>query len=67
MRHPPLNLGACSYSSHWLSALVDTIFLWSKRAIQRRHLARLDFRMRQDVGLDPTAIEQEVIKPFWRM
>ncbi|MDT8287905.1 MAG: DUF1127 domain-containing protein [Elusimicrobiales bacterium] len=38
---------------------------WQKRDEMRRHLARMDARLRADVGLTPSDIRREVEKPFW--
>ena len=38
---------------------------WQKRDEMRRHLAQMDHRLREDVGLTDADIRREVEKPFW--
>jgi len=45
---------------------ICTARLWAERARQRRHLARLDARLLEDIGLTATEAAAEVEKPFWR-
>lgn len=39
---------------------------WFERSRQRRALAKLDDRLRQDVGISNTVAAHEIAKPFWR-
>tara|TARA_B100000676_G_C18016927_1_gene810200 strand:+ start:252 stop:473 length:222 start_codon:yes stop_codon:yes gene_type:complete len=45
---------------------ICTALLWAERVWQRRHLARLDARLLDDIGLTATEAETEIDKPFWR-
>lgn len=45
---------------------VEILLLWQRRANQRHALARLDDRMRRDVGLSRSEVVWESRKPFWR-
>lgn len=46
--------------------LVATFREWRRRAHERAHLARLDDRMLQDIGLTRADAEFVINKPFWR-
>ncbi|MDY0883367.1 DUF1127 domain-containing protein [Dongia soli] len=50
-----------------LIRLLDVMSAWQARARQRRHLASLDNRLLQDIGLSRVDVEQEATKPFWRI
>lgn len=39
---------------------------WRARLEQRQHLASLDARLLDDIGVDPVAAHREAEKPFWR-
>lgn len=45
---------------------VDLLLIWSDRMRQRRHLAELDDRLLQDIGVSRADIEGEISRPFWR-
>ena len=45
---------------------VGRIGTWRRRVRQRRELAMLDYRMRRDIGVNPSEIARECAKPFWR-
>ena len=45
---------------------LDMVFDWIERAAQRRALARLDYRMMTDLGLNRAQVEEEARKPFWK-
>ena len=38
---------------------------WQKRDEMRNHLAQMDARMLQDMGLTETDVRREIEKPFW--
>ncbi len=40
--------------------------LWRRRAVTRRHLAGLDRRGLEDIGLDESARRRELAKWFWQ-
>ena len=46
--------------------LLDRLRFWSRRARQRRALARLDDRLLRDIGLTRHQAERAARKPFWR-
>ncbi len=39
---------------------------WRRRARERRELAILDYRTVRDLGMNPSQIQFEANKPFWR-
>lgn len=46
---------------------ITTILVaWKIRTSSRRHLAEMDLRMLNDIGLTEADRYQEVIKPFWK-
>ncbi len=45
---------------------VDLLLIWSDRMRQRRHLAELDDRLLQDIGISRADVESEISRPFWR-
>lgn len=46
--------------------LAATVAVWRQRASVRNELAGLNLATIQDLGLDATAVEREIAKPFWR-
>ncbi len=50
----------------WWRSVMETVRLWQERAVARDHLARLDDRMLQDIGLSRADVMRETDKPFWR-
>ena len=42
-----------------------TIRTWIARGRQRQHLAELDARLLDDVGLTTKQVTHEISKPFW--
>ncbi|MGJ5176564.1 hypothetical protein ACQR16_06445 [Bradyrhizobium oligotrophicum] len=40
--------------------------LWLQRLFWRSELAMLDAEQMRDCGLDPTVVQEEANKPFWR-
>ena len=49
-----------------VARVVDLMLTWSDRMRQRRHLAELDDRLLQDIGVSRADIENEISRPFWR-
>jgi uncharacterized protein YjiS (DUF1127 family) len=45
---------------------VGLIGIWRRRMRQRQELAKLDHRMRRDIGIGPNEVARECEKPFWR-
>ncbi len=39
---------------------------WIRRRRQRRHLATLEDRLLQDIGITAEQARREIAKPFWR-
>jgi uncharacterized protein YjiS (DUF1127 family) len=46
-------------------ALLHLLRLWIMRASRRNELMTLDAAQMQDCGLDPIAVREEALKPFW--
>ncbi len=44
----------------------DLLLDWIERSAQRRALARIDYRMMSDLGLNRAQIDEETRKPFWQ-
>lgn len=55
-----------SQLSRIMPRLFATLGLWRRRAQERTQLARLGERELRDIGVTPTAIYNEIRKPFWR-
>jgi uncharacterized protein YjiS (DUF1127 family) len=53
--------------SEWRTLLPNIALLacWGERARMRRQLAELDDRQLRDIGVSPTDIAREILKPFW--
>lgn len=53
--------------SEWRTLLPNIALLatWDERARTRRQLALLDDRQLRDIGVSPTDIAREILKPFW--
>jgi uncharacterized protein YjiS (DUF1127 family) len=49
-----------------LTAFAKVIGIWRERVRERRELTLLDARSLRDLGLNPTSIQFEANKPFWR-
>jgi uncharacterized protein YjiS (DUF1127 family) len=47
--------------------LLDLVFAWEDRVMQRRTLMHLDEHQLKDIGLTRGGAEQEWRKPFWRL
>ena len=48
------------------AAFAKVIGTWRERARERRELTLLDARSLRDLGLNPTNVQFEASKPFWR-
>ncbi len=53
-------------SKNSYGGLINTLFVWRRRARDRRHLAQLNRHLLNDIGVDPVTANQEAAKPFWR-
>jgi uncharacterized protein YjiS (DUF1127 family) len=62
--HELTRLGAGLTSA--LPALFETLVAWQERASQRHHLASMEDRLLQDMGISRADAEHESSKPFWR-
>jgi uncharacterized protein YjiS (DUF1127 family) len=49
-----------------VARVADLMLGWTDRMRQRRHLAELDDRLLQDIGLSRADVEAEISRPFWR-
>lgn len=49
-----------------LALLPDRLWAWLAKSRGRRHLAELDDRLLQDIGVTSGAARREIEKPFWR-
>jgi uncharacterized protein YjiS (DUF1127 family) len=47
--------------------LMETLGLWRRRYLTRRHLRQLDRHGLADIGLDPIERDREIAKPFWKL
>ncbi len=45
---------------------LDVLNVWEARLRQRQHLARLDARILDDMGMTPEDAARESAKPFWQ-
>ncbi len=45
---------------------IDLLHAWEARLRTRQHLARLDTRILDDMGMNPEDVARECAKPFWR-
>ena len=52
--------------AHELAAAWSTLKTWHRRATARSHLAQLDARMLDDIGLTPDEARRIASKPFWK-
>lgn len=48
------------------STVANVIGTWRQRRRERRELSLLDARSLRDLGLNPSNIQFEANKPFWR-
>lgn len=49
-----------------LDHLVERLFTWQRRLIDRRALESLDDRMLRDIGVTRADVHMEASKPFWK-
>ncbi|MEM7171766.1 MAG: DUF1127 domain-containing protein [Pseudomonadota bacterium] len=49
-----------------VAAVFRTLLTWQERASQRHHLAQLDERYLEDMGISAAERSAEVRKPFWK-
>ncbi len=49
-----------------VSAAFEALLTWQQRSFDRPHLASLDHRLVQDMGMTRSDVAYEVAKPFWR-
>ncbi len=49
----------------FLLPVITLLTTWGERARMRRQLAQLDARQLRDIGVSPTDIRREILKPFW--
>jgi uncharacterized protein YjiS (DUF1127 family) len=50
-----------------LSRMAETLGLWRRHYLTRRHLRQLDRRGLADIGIDAIEQEREAGKPFWKL
>lgn len=48
------------------SRVLQTLYTWHARSVQRAELARFSELELHDIGLSPSSIASELDKPFWR-
>jgi len=48
------------------NSVLQTLYTWHARSIQRAELARFSELELHDIGLSPASIASEIDKPFWR-
>jgi uncharacterized protein YjiS (DUF1127 family) len=48
------------------SRVLQTLYVWHARSVQRAELARFSELELHDIGLSPSSIASELDKPFWR-
>jgi len=49
-----------------MSSADSLVKRWVKNSTGRKELARLDYRMLRDIGLEPFEVQKEIDKPFWK-
>ncbi|MBO6519012.1 MAG: DUF1127 domain-containing protein [Rhodospirillales bacterium] len=68
---------ALGYGRHLIKTMAINVFVmpekglnvlhaWEARLRERQHLARLDLRILDDMGMSPEDAARESAKPFWR-
>lgn len=50
-----------------VSRVAETLGLWRRHYLTRRHLRLLDRRGLADIGIDPIERDREAGKPFWKL
>ncbi len=48
-----------------IAAFWRLLLRWHMRVTQRAHLAQLDMRLLDDIGVTPEQAEAQINKPFW--
>ncbi|MFZ5781405.1 MAG: DUF1127 domain-containing protein [Pseudomonadota bacterium] len=61
-----ISLSQRTRGSGLVRGAVALVVLWRRRRRTRRHLARLDARLLDDVGIDPKDRDREIAKWFWQ-
>ncbi len=65
--YPPKDeYSLCRAVSALFSGAAALLATCRRRGRDRRELARLDYRMRRDIGVTPSDVAGECAKPFWR-
>ncbi|MBE7638049.1 DUF1127 domain-containing protein [Sneathiella sp. P13V-1] len=49
-----------------VNTLLNTLLVWQERSNMRRHLANLDERNLNDIGITYAEMSAEASKPFWQ-
>ncbi len=49
-----------------VSTVLNTLLVWQERSSMRRHLANLDERNLNDIGMTYAQMSDEASKPFWQ-
>jgi uncharacterized protein YjiS (DUF1127 family) len=49
-----------------LGSIVAALREWRRRSVARRELANFDARMLRDIGVDPSIVDYEMRRSFWR-
>ena len=52
---------------HKGSGLIAMLKRWRRRYVTRRQLGLLDARGLADIGIDASARDREITKPFWQL
>lgn len=61
----PLSLSASL--GHAALHLVETLYSWQQRAMERQQLRQMDDHLLKDMGISRADVEYEASKPFWRV
>lgn len=60
-------LPTCEIENQYsFQGVIKQLQFWIDRSRQRKHLARLDDRMLEDIGLTRDQVLVEINKPFWK-
>lgn len=66
LRSLPLYFGTFGLRSSLRNGIA-TLLAWQNRDQERQHLASLDDRLLDDIGLNRADVLAEIRKPFWRL